>query len=246
VPGAQVFDVAAGKCLPRDIALVGFHIVSKTPDRPQWIWSTFEQVDNVPGLTTEPKPPAGVPFAFNDPGQPQALNPTRPPPAISTANPPLADPAPMQDVRKQAILPETMAMNQAYWDLPQIKGTVWQNYMLVATQWPTKISPEQPANNGAPFPTSGSEVANTTMETYFQFSGATCMECHQISNAAGRDFVMFVTMDAFRPSVAAPADLFSVKAAAASNPAQPSPTSLPKDPMIESLVQFFDAAAAKN
>jgi len=61
VNGAQVFNVGTRKCEKQDIALVGFHIVTKTPDRPQWIWSTFEQVDNVPGRTSEPKPPGGVP-----------------------------------------------------------------------------------------------------------------------------------------------------------------------------------------
>ena len=28
-------------------------------------------------------------------------------------------------------------MNRAYWALPGIKGTVWEHYMLVASQWPT-------------------------------------------------------------------------------------------------------------
>ncbi|MHC2585357.1 hypothetical protein [Bradyrhizobium diazoefficiens] len=76
---AQVFDVATAKCVTQDIALVGLHIVAKTPNRPQWIWSSFEHVDNVPGITTEPKPPAGIPFSFNDPGKPQTLDPPRRP-----------------------------------------------------------------------------------------------------------------------------------------------------------------------
>ncbi len=244
VPNAQVFDVAAGKCLKQDIALVGFHIVTKTPDRPQWIWSTFEQIDNVPGLTTEPKPPSGVPLSFNDPNKPQTLDPARMPPPVSATNPPVANPAPMQVVRKQKILDDTMAMNRAYWDLPEIKGTVWQNYMLVMTQWPTKISPEQPANNGGPFPVTGSEIANTTMETYFQFAGGSCMECHQFSNQQGRDFVMFVTMDAFRPTAPAPADLFSAKIAGGKL-FQTQPSSIAEDPMVKSLVEFFQAAREK-
>jgi hypothetical protein len=54
VSDAQVVDVAksvgAGKiiCSRRDVALVGLHIAIKTQYRPQWIWSTFEHVDNVP------------------------------------------------------------------------------------------------------------------------------------------------------------------------------------------------------
>jgi hypothetical protein len=86
VPNTQVLDVASGKCTAQDIALVGLHIVTKTPDRPQWIWSTFEHVDNVPGITTEPKPPAGVPLSCNNSNQPQTLNPAKRPPAVSPAN----------------------------------------------------------------------------------------------------------------------------------------------------------------
>ena len=218
VSNAQVFDVAAKKCVSHDIALVGFHIVTKTPDRPQWIWSTFEQVDNVPGLTSEPRPPPGVSFSFNNATGPQALDPPKAPQPISPTNLPAAAPAPMQVVRKEKIRDETMETNRAYWALPAIQGTVWKNYMLVATQWPTSVAPEAPGNDGVPFPKDGSEIANTTMETYFQFDGASCMACHKISNAAGRDFSMFVTMDAFRPSIPAPANLFSGKLAGATAP----------------------------
>lgn len=249
VRGAQVFDIKAKKCLEHDIALVGFHIVSKTPLRPQWIWSTFEQIDNVPGLTSEPKPPAGVSFSFNDPTKPATLSPAKRPPAISPNNPPQLDPAPNQVVRMQKILDETMDTNVKYWSLPQIKGTVWENYMLVATQWPTKISPEAPSNTGSPFPTvpiKGSEVANTTMETYFQAANFTCMECHQISNKTGRDFVMFVTMDAARPNEAAVAEAFSARLTASKGlPGLPS-SPLSNDPMMKGLSDFFAAAAQQN
>jgi hypothetical protein len=246
VPKAQVFDIKAKKCLEHDIALVGFHIVSKTPDRPQWIWSTFEQIDNVPGLTREPKPPAGVSFSFNDPAKPATLSPAKRPPAISPANPPVLNPAPMQIIRQQPIRNETMDTNVKYWNLPQIKGTVWENYMLVATQWPTNISPERPSNGGSPFPTTDSEVANTTMETYFQASGFTCMECHQVSNGSGRDFVMFVTLDAARPNEAAVAEAFSARLTASQGlPGLPN-LPLSNDPMMKELSDFFTAAAKQN
>lgn len=244
VPKAQVFDVASGKCTAQDIALVGFHIVTKTPDRPQWIWSTFEQVDNVPGISGEPKPPPGTPLSFNNPSQQQVLNPPRAPKPISPTNPPVVNPTAMQVVRRQPIQADTLKMNQAYWALPQIKGTVWQNYMLIMTQWPTQISPESPSNNGAPFPAGGSALSNTTMETYFQFDGGSCMDCHTISNQQGRDFVMFVTMDAFRPSVPAPAALFSAKMGTGAA-ARQAENALAADPMIKSLQQFFESAHAR-
>jgi hypothetical protein len=245
VPNAQVFDPASKKCIALDIALVGFHIVTKTKSRPQWIWSTFEHVDNVPPKpkTTEPKPPAGVPFSFNDPHQPQdGLIPRKRPPAISPNNTPKDDPTPMQVIRMQAINEETMDTNRLYWDLPEIKGTVWQNYMLVMTQWPTQVEPPVPTKNGSPFPMGPTTLANTTMETYFQTNdGSTsCMACHDVSNQQGRDFVMFVTIDASRPGEAAVADRFDEKVAGGSL-AHSQLLSLSADPMVKSLIEFMDA-----
>ena len=123
---------------------------------------------------------------------------------------------------------ETMNMNRAYWNRPEIKGTVWQNYMLVMTQWPTQVSPEGPTNDGGPFPnsTETTAVSNTTLETYLQ--DTSCMGCHAFSNLTGRDFVMFVTRDAFESSD-------SAEAASA----------LGRDPMFMSLMKFFEEAKRK-
>ncbi len=65
VKDAEVVDVgksvAAGRvvCSKSDVALVGLHIMIKTHYRPQWLWSTFEQVDNVPPAGGEPTPDRG-------------------------------------------------------------------------------------------------------------------------------------------------------------------------------------------
>jgi len=217
VPGAEVVDVARSRaaggliCSRNDIALVGMHIAIKTLYRPQWIWSTFEHVDNVPpigkGEAREPDArEAGVPYAFNDPARPQS---DVEPATVDSPHPPLVDPDPMQVVRRHPIRSETMAMNRAYWALPQVRGTVWANYMLVATQWPTVTHPVSPDNDGRYFPglridgdTPGenyqsddqaeveSNLVNTTMETYAQDQPSSCMACHNAaSNARGRDFV---------------------------------------------------------
>ncbi len=54
------------RCKAAQVGLVGFHIAAKTFWAPQWIWATFEQIDNVPGNTAagEPEPPN---FSFFDP-----------------------------------------------------------------------------------------------------------------------------------------------------------------------------------
>ena len=227
VRNAEVLDVAkslrAGHavCVPHDIALVGLHIVIKTTYRPQWIWSSFEQVDNVPpagtGAAREPDArDAHVPYAYNDPARPQRLA-AEPEPPLSASNPPKLDPTPTQVVRLHPVNADLMAMNRAYWALPQIRNTVWAHYMLVTTQWPTTTVPDAPTNSGAPFPggfvdpsqpvdvyqlpanNSGPvpNLANSTMETYLQDPASSCMACHHVmSNARGRDFVAFIDADA--------------------------------------------------
>jgi hypothetical protein len=222
VENAEVVDVAktlaAGRtvCSRSDVALVGLHIVVRTKYRPQGLWSTFEHVDNVPpadaGEAREPDArDAGAPYSFFDATKPDlGLWPTFGSPdtlPVSLRNPPKINPAPMQVVRRHPIHPSTMAMNQAYWALPGIKGTVWEHYMLVASQWPTVTRPADPQNDGAYFPgltpppdaprenyqavdAPKENLANTTIETYFQDLPSSCMACHQsVSNALGRDFV---------------------------------------------------------
>jgi hypothetical protein len=221
VERAAIVDVAAtlaaGRvvCALRDVALVGLHIVIKTKSRAQWVWSTFEHVDNVPpageGDAREPDAKdAGAPYGFFDPAQPAKLWPpygSADALPVDWRNKPRPDPAPMQVVRRHPIPPPIMAVNRAYWALPGVKGTVWSHYMLVAAQWPTSVDPAGPENDGAYFPgrpqssTAADEsyrstakvevnLANTTMETYLQDQPSSCMACHQaVSNSHGDDFV---------------------------------------------------------
>ncbi len=217
---AEIVDVAktlkAGRlvCSKSAVALVGLHIAIKTASRPQWVWSTFEHVDNVPpagaGEAREPDAKdAGRPYAYFDPVRPARLWPPFGSAAsepVGWTNPPRVHPTPMQVVRRYPIHAQTMAMNRAYWLQPGIKGTVWEHYMLVADQWPTSAAPPAPSNDGAFFPggrpaTDAAEdyksvalpqenLSNTTMETYLQDAPSSCMGCHQIvSNANGSDFV---------------------------------------------------------
>jgi len=224
VRDALVVDVAqslaAGRlaCAKADVALVGLHIMIKTLYRPQWLWSTFEHVDNVPpageGEAREPDArDAGAPYSYYDPSQPDRPLPLLGSPEglpVSANHPPARDPAPMQVTRRHPLHGSTMARNRAYWALPGIKGTVFEHYMLVATQWPTAPNPRGPQNDGTYFPglTVGRDVprepyqsddpslenkenlANTTMETYLQDTPSSCMACHaSLANVRGRDFV---------------------------------------------------------
>lgn len=221
VENANIVDVAktiaAGHtvCSKSDVALVGLHIVIRTKDRPQGLWGTFEHVDNVPavgeGEAREPDASqAGAPYSYFDPSKPPNLSPTFGKPdtlPVSMDHPPKIEPTPMQVVRRHPIHASTMVLNRAYWALPGIKGTVWEHYMLVASQWPTAPAPVAPQNDGGYFPGAPltadaprekyqsadaphENLVNTTIETYFQDPPSSCMSCHQnVSNALGRGFV---------------------------------------------------------
>jgi hypothetical protein len=190
---AMVLDPVTNTCKMQKMGLVGLHIVQKTPLRPQWVWSSFEHIDNVPEPGTMPSP--GRLFSFNDPSQPQVPDPAIAPPPISMSNLPLVTPRAMQVIRSKKIADSTRKTNEDYQAL--LKGTVWENYQLVLTQWPKFPQPEE--ENGAPFPGQFTgpdpmtNIANTAMETYFQKSAATsCMTCHDAARRKGTDFVWFL------------------------------------------------------
>ncbi len=185
---SMVLDPATNKCTPQTVGLVGFHIVQKLKDFPEWIWSTFEQVDNVPPASG---PVAGQRYSFN--------NGTNNPPTIGgyANRPPLMAPhlqpvsqrKPVQVTRLNLIPDSTAALNKTWQQA--LKGTVWRYYQLVFTQWPTNPASFKtlenggiyPQDSGAAFPVNG--VTNTAMETYFQSAsdaagagGNSCMSCH--------------------------------------------------------------------
>ena len=41
-------ECGSGHACTRNLGLIGFHAVHKTASRPQWIWTSFEHVKNVP------------------------------------------------------------------------------------------------------------------------------------------------------------------------------------------------------
>ena len=197
---ATVLDPQSGKCAQTMVGLVGLHIVQKTPTRPQWIWTTFEQVDNVPGSGAQ------SPFTFNNgSGTPM---PSKNPFPINPL--PLPTPAPFNVSRVKPISPSTQATNAAY--QKALSGTPWQFYQLVMTQWPLCLPTCDPSMRGTPgntFPGNGATTAfaNTTLETFDQASIFTgCMACHNVTQTVsgvqnGTDFLWSLKDHAFPPNV---------------------------------------------
>jgi len=192
---AWAFNPATNKCEKKEFGLVGFHIAQKTPTRRQWIWSTFEHVDN---LSVGSTAPAGTESTFDPTGP---VNGDIPPPQpITSSNGPKDNPDPVKLARQHVNTtqfssippPQTREANDEWHINPKIKGTVWENYDLIMTQWP--IQQNAPDNNFSPFPSSN--VANVTMETYVQSNS--CITCHQ-PTTNNTDFVWFLSIRSFPP-----------------------------------------------
>jgi hypothetical protein len=132
-----------------------------------------------------------TPYTFNDPDGQQEINVVNQlAPPVDAAHPPQPDPKPVQVVRENPIPDSTQQTNDRYHNHARIKDTVWKNYDLVATQWPTA---PQDRGNGKPFPEG--KVANVTIETHVQTSS--CMTCHGFPNPKSADFVWMLYLRAY-------------------------------------------------
>lgn len=173
-------------CVTETLGLTGLHIVHKTAAEPQWIWSTFEHVKNVPTAAGVSKIPAGTHFNFYNASCSTSACPVNKQPKQPWD--PSVDPYPggfhSQIVRTTKYPAEAMR-SAALWNgqfQPALAGTVLPNYELITTQWPTDAK-NKTDPNGVPFPVF---AANSTMETYVQGNvpqaSSSCMACH--GNAA--------------------------------------------------------------
>ncbi|WP_074317749.1 hypothetical protein [Singulisphaera sp. GP187] len=199
---ASMLDPVSGQCATTKVGLVGLHIVQKTPSRPQWIWTTFEHVDNVPPA----QPGAPGTFTFND-GTSSPMPATNP---YSLSQVLLAPtPPPFNVTRVKPIHDSTQTTNAAYHAaLPP--DSVWRYYDLVMTQWP--LQPNSPTTPGTapntfpglPAPNNTTAFANTTLETFEQGSVFTgCMACHN-ATMKPTDFVWSLNDHAFPASSSTP------------------------------------------
>lgn len=166
------------------VGLVGMHISLKTQSSPQWIWATFEHVDNLeanPLIKVNGKRLAPL---FYDPDC--AICPiNRSPNTIGDySNNPTQNKNQIQ--RVLPIPAATQQLNQQVQALLAQQNTTMQYYQLIGTQWPTDPNakpypvtqhnaakpPQLPdavtnKSGGKPTPT---YLTNMIMETYFQGS----------------------------------------------------------------------------
>jgi hypothetical protein len=197
-------------CEKKTVGLLGLHIVQKTPSRPQWIWSTFEHINNVP------PPVHGMRMALNN-GSGMKMPDDFP--KDNQWPPKFPEPAPYNVERKKGIHDRTLETNQHYRNA--LKGTIWENYQLIMTQWPVPDPPNlpkvNPAQDGKPrhtFPGSGRDAdktafANTTMETFDQERVTKgCMNCHN-ETRSNTDFLWSLAVNGVTATVTGDAVLSS-------------------------------------
>ncbi len=202
---AIVKDPGTGKCRKTPVGLLGIHVVQKTPSRPQWIWSSFEQVDLVP--PAEPGGPGK--FLLND-GSGVPMPSTNPRYLIPLAKPPVA-PFNVERSPNVPIHPQTMETNAKYRKL--LAGSVWENYQLVVTQWPlapgdqsVPVKASQAGDIFQTFPGDGatSAYSNLALETFHQARPAQgCMNCHNRARLTA-DFMWSVQMHAYPEQIGLP------------------------------------------
>jgi hypothetical protein len=199
-------------CLPETLGLIGFHAVHKTQGRPQWIWTSFEHVKNVPDKDEVAAKNLAGPYNFfsvNCKDNCPAANAT--PPRPWDPDPALQlkfrkdDSFKSQIVRETPLTDAAKNMNKIFHSMLPA-ASVWQNYMLLSTQWPSAFACtslhsqssdapapktdflKQPDMTCSPAPTF---FANSTLETYSQaesdggvpLATSSCIACH--GNAVG-------------------------------------------------------------
>jgi len=195
-----------GACSRVTVGLVGLHVVQKTPSRPQWSWSTYEHVDNIPSSAAADGPGK---FIFHD-GSSAEMPDENPLPLVPLAPQP-AKPFNVTRSARTPIHPNTAATNTRYRAL--LKDTMWANYQLVMTQWsrvpgnqanPVAVTVTGDASTTFPGVGAGSAFANVTMETFDQNRVQLgCMNCH--TQARMRADFMWSVLDHAYPATIAPA-----------------------------------------
>lgn len=150
----------------RTVGLTGLHITQKTPSAPDWVWSTFEQVNNVSDA-------GGDHASFFNP----ACKDCRPNQQTKEGTPtqvtrvaPIPDADPTCGVPGQPV-DNIRALNRDVRAALAPTHSPLARYELVGTQWPLS------GDSASTFTPSQVYLANTTMETFVQET-STCIGCH--------------------------------------------------------------------
>jgi hypothetical protein len=186
---------------PVTVGLVGFHIIHKTATQPNWVWSTFEHVDNLTKSFFNPNCPAST-------CPPNVQLAKQPYTELDSNGKPLNPPTQVTRLNPVNDAPAT-ALNAVFRKL--LGSSVWANYELVSTQWsdgnvfpiPPYLAnttmetfaqePSPPADYAAPFNAATYNSFATKPDPNFptnaiNLSSSSCLKCHGATSSQGIDF----------------------------------------------------------
>lgn len=171
-------------CEVKTMGLAGFHLMTKTEAAPQWIWSTYEQVDNTTAIHPQVQP-------LNDPDCPAE----RCPPNRQTAEGiptqltrviQIPDQDPVCHAKDQAVN-NLAKLNADVQKDPKLLDSFLRYYEVVGTQWPLPGSDQLDGKKKkTQFQVRPELLGNTTMESFSQ-NTSTCMGCHVMSRTLHPD-----------------------------------------------------------
>ncbi len=190
------YPTTNGVTVPRvaTVGLVGLHIIRKTPNAQQFVWSTFEHVNNSPSTSDLQNQTLKAWYTYYSTNC--VTNSDYYGCQWNRAPTPGKDPydAPMQVVRTTPISTSSgnniALLNSSVWNTigAACSNSVFLNYQLVNVLWPnanTSIGAGAtvPLTTGDPRPPVTSQpVANSVLETYAQ--SQTCLSCHIFGSVA--------------------------------------------------------------
>ena len=194
-------------------ALVGVHGVGVVQDHPEFIWGTFEQVENAPDL------PPLVPPTSETPVSPQNFTFYKAETTAAQSNQQASTftvdqasqtIAPITNVFRQFAFGNAMPDRVADIDstnklFRQMIGggsvkkidQVFSNYNLIGSLWmlPNTLAPN--FDNLQPNGVGSVDLANSVLETYAQGAGTSCFSCHTTGkgdNYPGKDINLSHTL----------------------------------------------------
>ena len=190
--GSFVVDTA--NPVAATMALVGMHVVGTVPNHPEFIWATFEHVDNAPSCAATPagstNPATGQPWSLYT-GSPNCTTVFGPCNSGQQSGASFT-PTPICQMNPWGDTSDTTSNAQNIQSINasvagQLTGqrALLKNYMLLGGQWtfpgglPALFARGRDTTNihGSP------KLANTTMESFTQT--ATCFSCHNPTPGKG-------------------------------------------------------------
>lgn len=176
------------------VGLVGLHIIRKTPNAQQFVWSTFEHVNNDPSTADIQNKTLKAWYTYYNPNCDTSTDYYHC--AVNHQPQPKKDPctAPVQVVRVTPLSNSTIhgivALNESVWATIRAANpsSVFLNYQLVNVLWPNDnsripVGVTIPLTDGSAQPPAAQQpVADTALETYHQ--NINCLACHATAPVA--------------------------------------------------------------